>query len=278
MKEIKSPRYGEVLYCSNAFSLVELLVVIAIIGILASMLLPALGKAREMARAIVCLGNEKQCGLAFFMYCEDNKEIIPKQLGSLWNSDPAVARGDRCWTWSAALSTLGYLPHRSISNTITACPSNPLSAGYTDAGVAMGSYTYGIRDGQFPGKVPARPPVFLIDSTGNDIFLDLRAIDQYRKWLKDNSFADLPVTPSTFIMLSEAVSPTQATQLNQVSAFYLYNSVLRPNINMSAHGRGCNTFFADGHASKTNSVIELSRGDYLLQYYYKGVSRTDISF
>ena len=69
MKPRLSPKTG--------FTLIELLVVIAIIAILAAILFPVFAQAREKARAIACLSNTNQIGLALLQYIQDNDETYP---------------------------------------------------------------------------------------------------------------------------------------------------------------------------------------------------------
>jgi prepilin-type N-terminal cleavage/methylation domain-containing protein/prepilin-type processing-associated H-X9-DG protein len=83
----------------RAFTLVELLVVIGIIAILISILLPVLGQARERARRVACLSNMRQLAVAWTMYSNANKGLIPSAdtNGAGWaangNADTDIRRG-----------------------------------------------------------------------------------------------------------------------------------------------------------------------------------------
>ena len=64
---------------TRGFTLIELLVVIAIISVLAAILFPVFASAREKARAISCLSNQKQIGLALLQYLQDNDDKYPQE-------------------------------------------------------------------------------------------------------------------------------------------------------------------------------------------------------
>ena len=73
---------------TKIFTLIELLIVIAIIAILAAMLLPALGKAREKARSIQCMGQVRQWTSGFILYANESNDYFPNNLtlGSDWEN------------------------------------------------------------------------------------------------------------------------------------------------------------------------------------------------
>jgi prepilin-type N-terminal cleavage/methylation domain-containing protein/prepilin-type processing-associated H-X9-DG protein len=118
----------------GAFTLIELLVVIAIISILASMLLPALGKAKEKGVTIYCVNNLREVGLAMQMYGDDSNDRLPLSTAVITVPGQGAFPG----SWAASLQ-----PYYQNTNVLR-CPA--LNGQYNKSGWSyfMGSVAFSV--------------------------------------------------------------------------------------------------------------------------------------
>lgn len=106
----------------RAFTLVELLVVIVIIGVLASLLMPAIGKAKSRAQNTVCLNQLRQLGMAVRMYSEDNEGRLP--AAELLPSLPVVADHPLPRIADVLASYVGRAGGTNASLSVLKCPGD----------------------------------------------------------------------------------------------------------------------------------------------------------
>jgi prepilin-type N-terminal cleavage/methylation domain-containing protein/prepilin-type processing-associated H-X9-DG protein len=98
----------------SGFTLIELLVVVGIIAVLISLLLPALGQAREQAKRTVCLSNLKQGGHALLMYANENRGFLPAFPGQTY------------WLWDLPFDTRDAMVEHGMTRDTFYCPAGDL--------------------------------------------------------------------------------------------------------------------------------------------------------
>jgi type II secretory pathway pseudopilin PulG len=232
-------------FINNRFTLVELLVVISVITILVSMLLPALNKARDKAKQIVCVGNLKQTGQATFMYANDYKDWTP----IIYESTAKLAPNENR-SWMAKLYNNRYVSEpKAGKSTIFLCPSQEPTVWYDLPEYRYHEFAYGMT---LYGRVTW---------TQNQAWL-LRSIivNNFGHKISGGS-------PSKFILFADSTYYDPAGNSgNLKQRYYIYFSNESSKIRL-IHNKTANFFVGDGHVGTLNRDGLFSQYDWINTMY-----------
>ena len=238
----------------SGFTLIELLVVIAIIAILAAMLLPALSKGKDKARALNCLSNLKQLETCWHLYAVDNQDLLapnnsimffngpsgngtPGATGVSWCPDHA-----RTDTNTVDLSS-GVLFAYNTSVAIYHCPADQSTVQTID-----GQLTTQIRNRSYNMSQSVNGYPDYLTTLGYPSLSDL----PYWKRLTDI----LRPTPSRlFVFIDEHQDTLLDAQFGNPVQMYQYWPDMWFDKPADRHNQGCNLSFADGHAERWKWVV-----------------------